>query len=162
MRDRILSAQLDIYKKDSADQVMSVPMTYQDGTLKATVPYHDLKDLESFSYNIVVSDGVNTASSRMGTAAVEGMTPVDNTKAPALVVSEIMPDSSNANGGDAYEFIEIYNNSNRDIDLKDYKLYYNYPDNGDDSDVVWWETSESRILKSGDTLVFWDQERKQR
>ena len=153
--DRILSAQLDIYKKDSADQVMSVPMTYQDGTLKATVPYHDLKDLESFSYNIVVSDGVNTASSRMGTAAVEGMTPVDNTKAPALVVSEIMPDSSNANGGDAYEFIEIYNNSNRDIDLKDYKLYYNYPDNGDDSDVVWWETSESRILKSGDTLVFW-------
>ena len=152
----ILKGDLNIYKKDSADKIMTVPMTYQDGKLQASVAYNELKDLGSFSYDIVISDGVNTAVSDMATAQVEGLSsPVDQTKAPALVVSEILPDSSNVNGADAYEYIEIYNNSNRDIDLKDYKLYYNYPDNGDNSDVIWWDTAESKILKAGDTLVFW-------
>ena len=152
----ILKGELNIYKKDSGERVMTVPMTYQEGKLQASAAYNELQDLESFSYDIVISDGVNTAVSTMADASVEGLSnPADKTKAPALVVSEILPDSSNVNGADAYEYIEIYNNSNRDIDLKDYKLYYNYPDNGDNSDVIWWETSESRILKSGDTLVFW-------
>ena len=79
----------------------------------------------------------------------------DVSKAPALVITELTPDTSNVNGADAYEFIEIYNNSDRDIDLKDYKLYYNYPDNGPDSDTVWWESSESKVLKSGEILLFW-------
>ena len=57
------------------------------------------------------------------------------------------------NGADAYEFIEIYNNSNLDINLKDYKLYYHYPDSGSDS--VWWESDEDKILRSHETLVFW-------
>lgn len=47
-----------------------------------------------------------------------------------LLITEILPDSSNVNGADAYEFIEIYNNSNRELSLKDYKIYYNYPDKG--------------------------------
>ena len=42
-----------------------------------------------------------------------------------------------------------------DINLKDYKLYYNYPDQGDDGDVIWYETNEDEIIKSHDTLVFW-------
>ena len=80
--------------------------------------------------------------------------------APALVITELLPDSSNENGADAYEFIELYNNSNRDIDLKDYKLYYNYPDNGDDSDVVWWETNESKILNPARLCILGEERRK--
>lgn len=37
-----------------------------------------------------------------------------------LLITEVMPMSQISN--DAYEYIEIYNNSNRNIDLKDYKL----------------------------------------
>jgi uncharacterized protein YjdB len=37
-----------------------------------------------------------------------------------LLITEVMPMSQTSN--DAYEYIEIYNNSNRNIDLKDYKL----------------------------------------
>lgn len=42
---------------------------------------------------------------------------VDQTKAPSLVITEILPDSANVDGSDAYEFIELYNNSNQDINL---------------------------------------------
>ena len=69
------------------------------------------------------------------------------TKAPALVVTELAPDTANIGGSDAWEFIEIYNNSSRDIDLKDYRLYYYYPDNG--NNALWWNTTESKILNPG-------------
>lgn len=78
---------------------------------------------------------------------------VDTTKAPALVITEVLPDSSNINGADAYEYIEIYNNSDREINLKDYQLCYLYPDTG--VSVTWWETDEDKKLQAGQTLVFW-------
>lgn len=78
---------------------------------------------------------------------------VDQTKAPALVITELIPDTSNMGGADAYEFIEIYNNSNLAINLKDYKLNYTYPDTG--VITTWWETEEDKILEAGQTLVFW-------
>ena len=54
-----------------------------------------------------------------------------------------------------YKFCLLYTSSNLDINLKDYKLYYNYPDQGVDGDVIWYETNEDKIIKSHDTLVFW-------
>ena len=50
--------------------------------------------------------------------------------APVLAITELLPDSSNLGGSDAYEFIEICNNSDSTINLKDYRLYYVYPDTG--------------------------------
>lgn len=158
LTEGILSAELRLYQEGAEEASAALPMTYAEGVLQASLTYEELKAAggEKFQYEITVSDGVNTAFSPRKSAVLksdEGT--VDRSQAPALTITELMPDSSNVNGADAYEFIELYNNSNRDIDLKDYKLYYNYPDNGDNSDVVWWETSESRILKAGDTLVFW-------
>lgn len=72
-----------------------------------------------------------------------------------LLITEILPDSSNVNGADAYEFIEIYNNSNRELSLKDYKIYYNYPDKGDGSDILWVDINEDIMIKSGQAIVFW-------
>src|SRR5699024_7340652 len=154
----ILSAELRLYQEGAEEASAALPMTYAEGVLQASLTYEELKAAggEKFQYEITVSDGVNTAVSPRESAVLksdEGT--ADRSQAPAPTSTELIPDSSNVNGADAYEFIELYNNSNRDIDLKDYKLYYNYPDNGDNSDVVWWETSESRILKAGDTLVFW-------
>ena len=53
------------------------------------------------------------------------------------------------------EFIEIYNNSNRELNLKDYKLYYNYPDKGDGSDVLWIDINNDVKIQSGEAIVFW-------
>lgn len=127
-------------------------LTYdENGVLFGAIPGSSVQDQKSFTYTVTIFDGVNTAQSAVQTVNVAAGETVEG--APALVLTEILPDSSNINGADAYEFVEIYNNSNLDIDLKDYKLYYTYPD--DNSDVIWWETSESKILKSGETLVFW-------
>ena len=155
----ILRAEVRFYVTGAEEPAMTLPMAYEDGTLQASVSYSQIQaaasGIESFEYEVMVTDGVNTAVSARSTVTVGEQGTVDASRAPALVITELLPDSSNTNGADAYEFIELYNNSNQDIDLKDYKLYYNYPDNGEDSDVVWWETSESKILKSGETLVFW-------
>lgn len=78
---------------------------------------------------------------------------IDTTQAPSLTITEILPDSSNVGGADAYEFVEVFNNADRSINLKDYRLYYTYPDTGVQN--VWWETREDKILESGESIVFW-------
>ena len=132
----ILSAELRIYAGEGTDPAAVVDMTYQDDVLQASLPYDQLSLAEQLRYEVEISDGVNSAVIR----------PADGDGGEQRICGHIagagsdhygdIPDTSNVNGADAYEFIEIYNNSNQDIDLKDYKLYYNYPDNGDDSDVV--------------------------
>jgi hypothetical protein len=77
---------------------------------------------------------------------------------PPVLITEILPDSVDIQGSsgsdDAYEYIEIYNNSNRPMDLKDYKIIYRYP-NGNESDAIWNHEPESVILEPGKTLLFW-------
>lgn len=122
----------------------------ENGKLVGTVPYADLADKNSFTYQVSVFDGTNTAVSTEINVLLEGS--IDKTKAPVLAVTELMPDSSNLGGSDAYEFIEIYNNSDSAVNLKDYRLYYVYPDTG--VNTLWWETDDKE-LAAGETLVFW-------
>lgn len=126
-----------------------------EGKLTGSVPFADVVEKGVFTYTVSIFDGTNTAVTEKQTVTIEGTQTdtVDQTKAPALVITELLPDSANINGADAYEFIEIYNNSDTNINLKDYKLNYLYPDTG--VSVVWWETNEDKVLNSGETLVFW-------
>lgn len=148
--ERVLSASITLMQGEEA--IRTISMRYEDGVLKGTIPYSDVREMDTVSYVVNITDGVNTASYTASNIPVQDDS-VDASLAPALVVSEVIPDTSNMNGADAYEFIEIYNNSNLDINLKDYKLYYHYPDSGSDS--VWWESDEDKILRSHETLVFW-------
>lgn len=133
----------------------SYPLKLQtDGQLAGEISGRDVAEASDnrFAYTVTITDGVNSAVSAEKEVRVIASS-VDRSKAPELALTEIMPDSSNVNGADAYEYIELYNNSERAIDLKDYKLLYHYPD--DNSDVIWWETETSLLLNAGDTLVFW-------
>lgn len=67
---------------------------------------------------------------------------IDITKVPPLTITEVLPDTSNVEGADAYEFIEVSNNSNQEINLKDYGIYYVYPDTG--VQTAWWETNKDK------------------
>ncbi|WP_188454952.1 FIMAH domain-containing protein [Virgibacillus oceani] len=79
---------------------------------------------------------------------------VNNAELPHLLITEIIPDSTNVNSVDGYEFIEVYNNTDKEVNFKDYKIHYRYPD-GPDYDQVWGAIPEDVLIKSGETMVFW-------
>ncbi|MFD0712256.1 S-layer homology domain-containing protein [Paenibacillus sp. GCM10027626] len=81
----------------------------------------------------------------------------DSEKAPDLLVTELLPNSTNVSGtsSDAYEFIEIYNNTDQPLNFNDYKIYYRYPDKGPSADVKWASTKEDFIIPAGQSVVFW-------
>lgn len=74
-----------------------------------------------------------------------------------LQVTEVTPDTSNVNGADGYEFIEVYNATSEPVDFADYKLDYLYPaDDLTNNNVVQWPSDpESFIIQPGETVVFW-------
>ncbi|MCY7947723.1 lamin tail domain-containing protein, partial [Bacillus atrophaeus] len=52
---------------------------------------------------------------------------------PELLITELAIDTKNAGGADGFEFIEIYNTTDRSIDFKDYNIRYRYPKEGPES-----------------------------
>lgn len=81
---------------------------------------------------------------------------VDYSKVPKLLITELVPDSSNVSGSDAYEFIEVYNNTNKTLDFKDYNLVYRFPG----SETVWsiYKNSNpngSVSIPAQASVVFW-------
>lgn len=79
----------------------------------------------------------------------------DSQKAPYLLITEIVPKSSKVDSVDGYEFVEIYNNSTKSINLKDYKIHYRYPKEASKEDIVMQPIKEDILLHSGDTFVYW-------
>ncbi|WP_221568903.1 lamin tail domain-containing protein [Alkalihalobacillus sp. TS-13] len=69
---------------------------------------------------------------------------------PSLLISEIVVKSDGA--GQAYEYVEIYNDTSRDIDLEDYELQYFT--NVDGNPANRWGIS-NKTIKARDTLVLW-------
>lgn len=76
---------------------------------------------------------------------------------PQLLVTELVPNSTNVTGtsSDAYEFIEIYNNTDQSVNFNNYKIYYRYPDKGVGSDVKWASTKTDLVIPAQKSVVFW-------
>ncbi len=81
---------------------------------------------------------------------------------PALVaaplqITEITPDTANVGGSDGYEFIEVFNASDRDIDFSDYALTYLYPQDTttNTNEALWPAVPDDVVIGSGETLTFW-------
>lgn len=81
---------------------------------------------------------------------------IDYQKVPPLLITELVPDTTNSNGADAYEFIEVYNNSTEPINFKDYSIRYRYPNTGAGNDLIWGPKDDQEvIIAPGETIVFW-------
>ncbi|WP_079506488.1 lamin tail domain-containing protein [Mesobacillus jeotgali] len=79
-----------------------------------------------------------------------GLLPVKNVKAntpiPNLLITELIPNTDNYAGNDAFEYFELYNNSPEPIDLKGYRF----------ASHKWnEEIKDTYILKPWDTVVVW-------
>ncbi|WP_203363333.1 S-layer homology domain-containing protein [Bacillus sp. REN10] len=90
-----------------------------------------------------------------GTVESEQTPVLDAQKNPPLLITELVPNTTNIPGtsSDAYEFIEIYNNSDQSVSLKDYQLIYRYPD-GSKPDAAWIFKEDKTIPAQG-TIVVW-------
>jgi hypothetical protein len=136
---------------------VSLPMALTDkasNTYGATISKENLRSAAQVFYKIEATDGINVHSTEEYAVSVK-KPEYDAQKVPAFLITEVVPDSTNVNGLDGYEFIEIYNNSDQPINFKDYKIRYRYPMDGPEADLTWPGVKEDIVIPSGETLVFW-------
>ncbi len=81
---------------------------------------------------------------------------------PALVaaplqITEIVPDTANVGGSDGFEFIEVFNASDRPVDFSDYALTYLYPQDTttNTNEAAWPAVPADVVIPAGRTLTFW-------
>lgn len=77
-------------------------------------------------------------------------------KVPQLLITEIVARSTKVNNAEAYEYVEVYNNSTNTINLKNYNIQYRYPSKGAKGDLIWPVQNKGDLnLEPGQTMVFW-------
>lgn len=86
-------------------------------------------------------------------AYAEAAGPANSDEVPGLLITELVPDSTDINDADAYEFIEVYNNTNQPMDIKDYMLIYRYPDTK--ASDRYWHPYSSVVIPPKGVLVLW-------
>lgn len=74
-----------------------------------------------------------------------------------LQVTEITADTTNVGSADGYEYVEVYNATDRPIDWADYTLRYLYPlaDLTNSQTALWPSSPRSTVIDAGGTLVLW-------
>ncbi|MFZ3580292.1 lamin tail domain-containing protein [Virgibacillus sp. DJP39] len=71
-----------------------------------------------YTFEVTALDHVGNESPK--SALVAG--PKENAPVPSLLITEVVPNSDNYAGYDAFEYLEVYNNSGETIDLKGYHI----------------------------------------
>ncbi|UTI42763.1 lamin tail domain-containing protein [Niallia sp. RD1] len=140
------------YKKSADDNFKSLAMSKDaQGRYSISIPAAEVDG--EIVYYIVASDGINESKTEEYNISVEE-TDIDFTKIPKLLVTEVVPDSANVGTADGYEYVEIYNNTDKAINFKDYKIQYRY--NADPAtDVIWPSIPDDVVIEPQKTLVFW-------
>lgn len=74
-----------------------------------------------------------------------------------LLITELVPDSTNTGEGDGYEYIEIYNPTTEAINLSDYQVAYQYPGDGRKmgNQAVWPMEPGDKVVEPGGTVIVW-------
>lgn len=142
------------YRLDNQAEWTDIPMTLStDNNYEVILTTAQLTGNE-LSYKITAYDGANTVTTDEYKTEIThpDYNPQD---VPYLLVTELVPDSTNVGSSDGYEYVEVYNNSDKTLNMKDYKLHYRYPDEGPAGDLIWGPENEDIELASGETLVYW-------
>ena len=76
---------------------------------------------------------------------------------PLLQVSEIVANSPNAGGTDAFEYVEVRNATDAPLAWDDFTVRYIYPlvDHTEISSVAWPTLTPGAVIEPGGTLVLW-------
>ncbi|MEK3884250.1 S-layer homology domain-containing protein [Paenibacillus sp. PL2-23] len=143
------------YRMASQSEYTAVAMLRgeEGSAYSAWIPNSVLAE-ETIYYYIEAKDASSqTVSDEMRADIVLGE--FDPQSASPLLITELVPDSANIGSGDGYEFVEVYNNTDQPLSLKDYRIRYRYTDYGPSTDVIWPTSREDIVIPSGQAVVFW-------
>lgn len=148
-----VNAQMTQSKKIPKDTFV-MEETDESGVYTVTIPRADIWS-DTLYYHFTAANEAGETISESYELSVPQVE-VDYQTLPELLITELVPDSTNVNGLDGYEFIEVYNNSNQDINFNDYVIRYRYPNVGKPGDLIWEPTNDGKvIIPSGEAVVFW-------
>ncbi|WP_051287528.1 S-layer homology domain-containing protein [Paenibacillus taiwanensis] len=143
------------YKTDKMTNPLKLVMTsVTDVVYGAEISASDLKDAALLQYTFEATDGSQQAKSQSFIVPVMDTAVGMPAYVPELLVTELVPNSANVGGADGYEFIELYNPTDKPVDMKDYTIRYRYPDEGAEADL-WWRHTVPVTIPAGETAVFW-------
>ncbi|KYG29627.1 metallophosphoesterase [Alkalihalobacillus trypoxylicola] len=147
---RVQSVHL-LYKQSDTDDFSRMEMNGTgDDQYAVELPMY-VFEAGSVYYQIEASDGVNLANTELYSFEVTG-NEVDTTAVPELLVTELVPDSANIGSSDAYEFIEVYNNTNQPVSFEDYLIHYEYPAG---NYLDWYPANQDIVIPPKEAIVFW-------
>jgi len=156
------------YKTDKQNDFTKLAMTVGavDGNgftdFVVTIPQSAMEGAGSLQYYIEASDGANSTRNPAEPSELYTIQIGEEVggAGPYLQITEVLFNSLDysATMGESYEYIELYNNSNRPIPLNQYKLRYG---NWADPSVHEYEIAGDRILQPGETIVLWNQKKDQ-
>ncbi|WP_074727506.1 S-layer homology domain-containing protein [Paenibacillus naphthalenovorans] len=140
-----------LYQTDKQSSFTSLPMTVAGMTYSATIPKTELIDASSLHYYFEASDGTNVTrlpEQTDQTFSLSVYPEVNYNAVPDLLITEIVP---NPDSPQTYEYVEVYNTTDRPINLKDYKLKYIYPNNTFKD----WDLDENKLVQPQSAMVLW-------
>jgi len=148
-----------LYQQAVGTDFTEEAMTNNDGMFTAVLDRTDIWTNSLQWQTKVKYEGGEEAVSDLTNTAITCT--VDSQSSSPLLITEIVP---TATKGYHYTYVEVYNNSNKDIDLKDYTVYNTYPTGGW---VEWsfdgknnpkgtnYHPAESIMLASGEAIILW-------
>ncbi|MCA0754738.1 lamin tail domain-containing protein [Paenibacillus sp. N4] len=139
------------YKKAESAEYAVLPMSKGEGdSYQAVIPAEAMQDTAKLQYYMEASDGTNVSRSPAQVPyeilVFDSIKPIDT----ELLITELVPDSK---GADAYEYIEVYNNTNRAVNLKDYQIIYEFRHGA----TTKWDIDRDLTVPSKGTAVVWVQ-----
>ncbi|CEG25944.1 lamin tail domain-containing protein [Bacillus sp. B-jedd] len=134
--------------KKSVEQDLAGYRVYINGTVYDTsetnsITVSPLKLDREYTFEVTAYDRAGNESVK---SAPHLASPSETVPVPELLITEVVPDTDNYAGYDAFEFIEVFNNSAQPIDLNGYRLK-----SGN------WnvEITNTLVIDSWDSHVFW-------
>ncbi|MFO6497648.1 MULTISPECIES: metallophosphoesterase [Bacillus] len=144
------------YKQHDELPFRVIPMEIEPGKMNSYIAKLGSENISSdrIFYYIEAQSGDLSAKTDLYTIDIEGMK-VDVQKLPELFITEMVVNSTNAGGKDGYEFIEVYNNTNKPVHMNSYNIKYRNPEKGKESELLWPFAQADITVPSGQTHVFW-------
>lgn len=129
-----------------------VPLEQSPDTYVGNIPGENLIGSElDYAIDSMDEEGNIIQSTGYWAAIRPSTSLMQQSSGPDLLITEMVPDTTNLPNlsTDAYEFVEVYNNTDQEINFKDYTFFYNNKDT--------WKTEEDADIRipAHSPVVFW-------